>query len=100
MSAGKTFWRIFYFFSPLILFTLVLSNQLPARQQNPVYVGSTFYGTFAYVWLCYQFVISARPKFIEKHLRKCSSREKGDMGRGNQMMSHHLEKNKGGKWIN
>jgi len=52
------------------------------------------------VWLCYQFVISARPKFIEKHLRKCSSREKGDMGRGNQMMSHHLEKNKGGKWIN
>jgi predicted ferric reductase len=67
MNAGKIFWRIFYFFSPLVLFVLVLSNQFPAQQQNPAYVGSTFYGTFAYVWLCYQFVISARPKFIEKH---------------------------------
>ena len=67
MHAGKIFWRIFYFFSPLVLFALVLSNQFSVQQQDPVYVGSTFYGTFAYVWLCYQFVISARPKFIEKH---------------------------------
>jgi predicted ferric reductase len=64
---GRIFWLLVYFFSPLVLFYFVMTTKSPFLQRKPDYVASTFFGTFAYSWFCYQFIISARPKFIEKH---------------------------------
>ena len=66
-KTGKIVWLVAYFLSPAILFLFVFQTKPPFFQQKPEYVISTIAGTFAYTWLCYQFIISVRPKFIEKH---------------------------------
>jgi len=66
-KTGRILWLAAYFLSPALLFYFVFSTQSPFLQRKPDYILSTVASTFAYTWLCYQFIISARPKFIEKH---------------------------------
>ena len=56
---------MFYFFSPLILATLLYVSN-PMKYTNITFMISMLSGAFAYTWLNWQFIISARPKFIEK----------------------------------
>ena len=68
MNKPKKFlWLIAYFLSPLILFYFVVDNPSPDIQLTPGYIISALAGAFAYTWFCYQFVLSAHPKFIVKH---------------------------------
>ena len=63
----RILWLLVYFLSPAFLFYFDFQTKPPFFQEKPEYILSTIAGTFAYAWLCYQFIISARPKFIEKH---------------------------------
>ncbi len=68
MNQPKKFlWMLAYFLSPVILFYFAVDNPAPNRPLTPDYILSTFAGTFAYTWFCYQFILSAHPKFIVKH---------------------------------
>jgi len=55
----------FYFLSPLILAGLLFSSN-PNKYSNITWLTSMLLGVSAYTWLSWQFVISARPKFIER----------------------------------
>ncbi len=66
MKTNRVFWMAVYFLSPLIVAGLILSAR-PDGLSNPGYVISVLLGSAAYVWLVNQFVISARPKFIERN---------------------------------
>jgi predicted ferric reductase len=66
MKATRIFWILVYFFSPLVIAGLILAAR-PASISNPAYVISVLLGAAPFVWLVNQFIISARPKFIERH---------------------------------
>jgi len=66
MKTKRVFWMAVYFLSPLIVAGLILAAR-PDGLSNPGYVISVLLGASAYVWLVNQFVISARPKFIERN---------------------------------
>jgi len=62
----KLLYLIVYFLSPLpIILTLYSSN--PVRYGNFSAMFPMVLGSVAFTWLTWQFVISSRPKFIEKH---------------------------------
>ena len=68
MNKPKKFlWLTAYFLSPLILFYFVVDNPSPDIQLTSGYLLSALAGAFAYTWFCYQFILSAHPKFIVKH---------------------------------
>ena len=55
-----------YISSPLLLaFVIFLSN--PSKYQSIQFFGAMLLGVFGYTWILWQFVLSARPKFIEKY---------------------------------
>jgi predicted ferric reductase len=55
-----------YIGSPLLLIAAVLLTN-PGRYDNVKMLGAMGFGIFGYTWLLWQFVLSARPKWIEKH---------------------------------
>lgn len=60
----KVLFKIFYFISPMILIlTLWLTN--PNHYSNPLILITMILGSIAYTWISFQFILSARPKFIE-----------------------------------
>lgn len=60
----KVLFKMFYFISPIILIlSLWFSN--PNQYSNPLILMTMILGSFAYTWISFQFVLSARPKFIE-----------------------------------
>ena len=61
----KLFWFLVYFLSPMIPMIAVY-NSNPAKYNNPSHAVPLIFGEIAYVWLMYEFVLSARPKFIER----------------------------------
>jgi len=62
----KFLFRLTYFGSPLALITLLLITNT-AKYSSLNYLLPMILGVFSYTWLLWQFVLSARPKFIEKH---------------------------------
>lgn len=66
MKAPRTFWILVYFVSPLAIASLIFAAR-PSGLSNPSYFVSVLLGTAPFVWLVNQFIISARPKFIEKY---------------------------------
>lgn len=61
----KTVFYATYFGSPLILISMILSHN-PEKYNNLAFLVPMLFGVFSYTWLLWQFVLSARPKFIEK----------------------------------
>jgi len=60
----KFLFTVVYFLSPfLLIFTLYSSN--PAKYADVRLLMSMVIASMAYTWLTWQFVLSARPKFIE-----------------------------------
>lgn len=66
MKSKRFVWMAVYFLSPLVVSGLIFAAR-PDGLSNPGYVVSVLLGAAAYVWLVNQFVISARPKFIERN---------------------------------
>lgn len=66
MKAKRIFWICVYFLSPLVVSGLILAAR-PTEAAKPAYVISVLLGAAAFVWLVNQFIISARPRFIERH---------------------------------
>ena len=66
MKINRIFWMCIYYLSPLALAGFILAAR-PDGLRNPAYVLSVLLGAAPFVWLVNQFVISARPKFIERH---------------------------------
>ncbi|MGD9761546.1 MAG: hypothetical protein AB7U52_03810 [Candidatus Izemoplasmatales bacterium] len=57
--------KAIYFISPVIL-TLILYFSDPTRYSNVGLMITMILGSFAYTWISVQFILSARPKFIER----------------------------------
>lgn len=55
-----------YFFSPFVLLVMIFMNQ-PTKYTNLTYLLPMIFGVFSYTWLLWQFVLSARPKLIERY---------------------------------
>lgn len=55
-----------YFLSPIVLMAAILT-QNPDKYTQIQYFIPMSLGVASYTWLLWQFVLSARPKFIEKH---------------------------------
>ena len=55
-----------YFISPMVLMAAIIT-QNPDKYTQFQYFLPMSLGTASYTWLLWQFVLSARPKFIEKH---------------------------------
>jgi predicted ferric reductase len=64
MKPGRIVWLLVYFLSPLIPMYLIM-GATPWNTSDPVYLLSLFTGIFAYCWLVNQFILAARPKFLE-----------------------------------
>lgn len=61
----KLLMKATYFLSPLILVTMIMMNNT-AKYTNLNYLLPMLFGVFSYTWMLWQFVLSARPKFIER----------------------------------
>lgn len=61
----KILFTAFYFLSPLILIS-ILYISIPGRYTDPSLLSAMIIGVSAYTWLSFQFMLSARPKFIER----------------------------------
>lgn len=61
----KYFWLLVYFLSPIIPI-LFIYNSDTEKWSNTTNFISMAAGVSAFVWLAYEFILSARPKFIEK----------------------------------
>ncbi len=60
----KILFKTFYFISPVILIlSLLLTN--PDQYSDPLIMMTMMMGALGYTWISLQFVLSARPKFIE-----------------------------------
>ena len=66
MKSKRILWMCVYFLSPLVVAGLSLSTR-PGSLSNPVYILSVLLGVAPFMWLVDQFIISARPKFIERY---------------------------------
>ena len=66
MKPHRIFWLALYFLIPAILIGLIFASPV-GGSTDPLYRLSVVSGALAFVWLVNQLVISARPKFIEKH---------------------------------
>jgi Predicted ferric reductase len=54
-----------YFLSPLILVSMIVMNNT-VKYTKLTYLLPMIFGVFSYTWLLWQFILSARPKFIER----------------------------------
>jgi predicted ferric reductase len=54
-----------YFLSPLILVMMILMNNI-SKYTDLSYLLPMVFGVFSYTWMLWQFVLSARPKLIER----------------------------------
>lgn len=61
----KRLFILAYFLSPLILIS-ILYFSIPGRYANFELLMTMILGASAYTWLSFQFMLSARPKFIER----------------------------------
>lgn len=61
----KTLLSILYFLSPFVLIA-ALYFSIPGRYTNSTLLIGMIIGAIAYTWLTMQFMLSARPKFIER----------------------------------
>jgi predicted ferric reductase len=66
MKPQKLLWLALYYLIPTILIGLIFGSPV-GGSTDPLYRLSVVSGALAFVWLVNQLVISARPKFIEKH---------------------------------
>ena len=66
MKPYKLFWLALYFIIPTLLIGLIFSSPISSFG-DPLYNLSVVSGACAFVWLVNQLVLSARPKFIERH---------------------------------
>ncbi len=64
MKPGRIVWLLIYFLSPLIPMYFIM-GATPWNTSDPVYLLSLATGIFAYCWLVNQFILAARPKFLE-----------------------------------
>jgi len=61
----KIIFIVLYFLSPLVLMGVLYQNN-PIKYQNSSILITMILGSLGYTWFIWQFVLSARPKFIEK----------------------------------
>jgi predicted ferric reductase len=66
MKPQKLFWLALYFLTPMIPISLIFTSPI-SQFGDTLYNLSVVTGACAFVWLVNQLVLSARPKFIEKH---------------------------------
>ena len=66
-TVGKAFWLLVYFLSPLLPITIFFTTSEYTLQKGPQFVAAISLAITAYVWFTFQFIISARPRFIEKY---------------------------------
>jgi predicted ferric reductase len=66
MKTQRIFWLALYFLIPSILIGLIFSSPF-SPFGDPLYNLSAVTGALAFTWLVNQLIISARPKFIERH---------------------------------
>lgn len=64
MKPGRIVWLLIYFLSPIIPMTIIM-GATPWNTSDPVYLLSLAAGIFAYCWLINQFILAARPKFLD-----------------------------------
>jgi predicted ferric reductase len=63
---ARIFFYVLYFLSPVLpILSVYFSN--PDKYQNPYFAASLIFGATAYTWLVFEFILIARPKFIEKY---------------------------------
>lgn len=62
----KFVYKLVYVISPIPLIVLIILNN-PSKYANLTYLLPMLFGIFSYTWLLWQFILSARPKAIEKH---------------------------------
>ena len=55
---------LIYFLSPLIPITAIYSSN-PLKYNMPTFAITMIFGSLAYTWLIFEFILSARPKFAE-----------------------------------
>lgn len=65
MNTQKILWIAIYFLSPLLPIGLILAAQPYALNSTPLLLSMVL-GASAYTFLSWQFVLSARPPFVEK----------------------------------
>ena len=65
MKTKKIFWVAVYFLSPLLPIILILAAQ-PFALRNGFLLASIIFGACAYTFLSMQFILSARPPFIDR----------------------------------
>ncbi len=66
MKKMRIFWILVYFLMPILPMALILQTS-SFYFQNAFMMLSMVLGVTAYVWLVSQFILSARPKFIERY---------------------------------
>ena len=66
MKKMRIFWTAVYFLTPILPIALILQTS-NFYFQNAYMMLSMILGVVAYVWLVNQFILSARPKFIERY---------------------------------
>lgn len=59
-------YKLIYVISPLPLIVFIILNN-PSKYANLNYLLPMLFGIFSYTWLLWQFILSARPKALEKH---------------------------------
>ncbi len=62
----RLFFLILYFLSPLVLTIAIFSSNVTRYSNFKLFVPMLL-GTISYTWLIFEFVLSARPKFIERY---------------------------------
>ena len=67
LIANRILWLLIYFLSPIFpIIVTILSSPNPKYFSDPLTFISLITGVSGFVWLSYQFILSSRPKFIEK----------------------------------
>lgn len=62
----KLIYKLIYVVSPLpLILSIILNN--PSKYTNFNYLLPMLFGIFSYTWLLWQFILSARPKALEKY---------------------------------
>ncbi len=62
----KFIYKLIYVFSPIPLIVLITLNS-PSKYANLNFLLPMLFGIFSYTWLLWQFILSARPKALEKY---------------------------------
>ncbi len=63
---GKLFWLSVYFLSPIIPILFIYNSNTIKFNDTRNFIAMVT-GTLAFVWLVYEFVLSSKPKIIEKY---------------------------------